>query len=322
MNILVTGGAGFIGSNFCNMYAGWCNKMIVLDKLTYAADEKYLNCKHSFVMGDICDRVAVGMILRTQKIDTIVHFAAESHVDRSIQSADKFVTTNINGTFTLIDEFNRHRHSVDSPRFIHVSTDEVYGVAYGTSSFTETSPYAPNSPYAASKAASDLLVRSYVQTHNFPAIITHCSNNFGPHQASEKFIPTVVKSLVRRLPIPIYGTGKQVRDWIHVSDHCRALWSVLTGGRIGDTYNIGGNCEIANIDLVLKLCDLYDSEHTVDSSQSLITHVKDRAAHDFRYSVNTHKITSELGWQASKGTEKLFADTVKYYTKRFTENLA
>jgi len=325
MRAIVTGGAGFIGSNFCNMFAQQFELLVVLDSLTYAADRRYLTCDPSFaqfVEADICNRVAVNMILTTGKIDTIVHFAAESHVDRSIQSADKFISTNINGTFTLIDEFNRHRSTVKSPRFIHVSTDEVYGVAEGNSKFTESTPYAPNSPYAASKAASDLLVRSYIKTHNFPAIITHCSNNYGPHQASEKLIPTVIKCLVNRTPIPVYGNGMQIRDWVHVADHCRALWYVLTSGRLGETYNIGGDHELTNIQLINQLCDIYDRMYSPPTpSKDLITYVADRPGHDVRYSVDHTKISSELKWHPSSNVSELLSQTVEYYRNKFTKNL-
>ena len=319
MNLLVTGGAGFIGSHFCNLIAPQIKKLVILDKLTYAADLSYLDCSYLFVVGDICDQALVRKTLHKHDIDTIVHFAAESHVDRSIQSAAAFVKTNIVGTQVLIDEFKDHNpDGCVHKRFIHVSTDEVYGVAEEGTSFTESTPYAPNSPYAASKAASDLMVRSYYKTHNFPAVITHCSNNFGPHQADEKLIPTVIRSLVNNKPIPVYGSGKQIRDWISVHDHCTALMTVLYKGRLGETYNIGGGNELTNIDLVHLLCDEYSNFTNTIGSRELIEHVTDRLGHDARYSVDIAKIRNELEWIPTRSFNSEINCTLEYYFKKYS----
>ena len=318
MNLLVTGGAGFIGSHFCNTIAPAAKKLVILDKLTYAANLNYLDCSNILVVGDICDRALVRKILYTHEIDTIVHFAAESHVDRSIQSAEAFVKTNIVGTQVLIDEFKDYNSNESTfKRFIHVSTDEVYGVAKKGTSFTELTPYAPNSPYAASKAASDLMVRSYYKTHNLPAIITHCSNNFGPHQADEKLIPTVIRSIVNNQYIPVYGSGKQIRDWISVHDHCTALASVLYRGRVGETYNIGGDNEVSNIDLVHRLCDYYDEFTNTSGSRKLVQHVTDRLGHDIRYSIDSTKIIKELGWRPRRVFNSELKNTLEYYFEKY-----
>ena len=324
MKVLVTGGAGFIGSHFCNRLV---EPAVVLDKLSYAADLDNIRHLHTdrIVIGDICNGDLIREILHKHRITTIVHFAAESHVDRSIRDSSEFVTTNIVGTHTLITEARRYFESKRiKGRFIHISTDEVYGVAVGETKFTEDTPYAPNSPYAASKAASDFLVRSFVKTYNFPAIITHCSNNFGPHQHDEKLIPTVIRSLVRRQPIPVYGSGTQVRDWIYVADHCRALELIMYHGKIGSVYNIGGQEKntLTNLELIHMLCNKYDALTSYDQkSYQLIQHVADRPGHDYRYCIDSTRFLSDFEFEYTNLDCALNA-TIGFYRERYADNFS
>ena len=310
MRILVTGGAGFIGSNFIHhMAASYPDREIVnLDLLTYAANLKNLegmekNPNYTFIRGDICDRDLLQTTLDRFPADAIIHFAAESHVDRSIADASVFVRTNLLGTYTLLEAARRH----DIPRFIHISTDEVYGSAPG-GSFRESDPLAPSSPYSASKAGSDLLALSYFTTYHLPVIVTRCTNNFGPYQHPEKLIPRFITNLIEGKKVPVYGTGKNVRDWIHVTDHCRALDLLLERGGAGEIYNIGGGNERTNLqitDLILGL---------LGKDTSMVEYVADRPGHDFRYSLDTSKIR-ELGWQPGQSFEKALRETVDWYLR-------
>lgn len=325
--LLVTGGAGFIGSNFVHYwnatYPG--DRLIVLDALTYAGNLSNLaglngHAQFRFVQGDIGDRPLVDHWLREEAIDTIVHFAAESHVDRSILTPDAFVQTNVVGTFTLLEAFRHYLADQPQPnhyRFHHVSTDEVYGSLGPTDpAFSETTAYAPNSPYAASKAGSDHLVRAYHHTYGLPTLITHCSNNYGPYHFPEKLIPLTCINLLLGKPVPIYGDGQNVRDWLHVEDHCRAIDLVIHRGTPGQTYNIGGHNEVKNIDLVYTLCELMDElapELPIRPSRPLITFVKDRAGHDRRYAINATKIRTELGWSPTETWQTGLRRTVSWY---------
>ena len=326
-NIIVTGGAGFIGSNFvrhwCNTYKG--DRVIVLDALTYAGNraniadlEQTANLK--FVQGDICDRSLIDELLVEENIDTIAHFAAESHVDRSILGPGAFVQTNVVGTFTLLEAFRQHwlkRDKPESDRFLHVSTDEVYGsLEADDPAFSETTPYTPNSPYSASKAGSDHLARAYYHTYGMPTIITNCSNNYGPYHFPEKLIPLMCINILLGKPLPVYGDGQNIRDWLYVEDHCRALDTVIHKGKPGETYNIGGNNEVKNIDLVKLLCKLMDELATdipVKPSSELITFVKDRLGHDRRYAIDATKISTELGWTPQVTVEEGLRKTVQWY---------
>ena len=325
--IIVTGGAGFIGSNFVRH---WCNsykkdRVIVLDALTYAGNraniadlEQTANLR--FVQGDICDRALVDQILIEEDIDTIAHFAAESHVDRSILGPGAFVQTNVVGTFTLLEAFRQHwlkRDRSEGDRFLHVSTDEVYGsLEADDPAFSETTPYTPNSPYSASKAGSDHLARAYYHTYGMPTIITNCSNNYGPYHFPEKLIPLMCINILLGKPLPVYGDGQNIRDWLYVEDHCRALDTVIRKGKPGETYNIGGNNEVKNIDLVKLLCKLMDELATdipVKPSSELITFVKDRLGHDRRYAIDATKISTELGWTPQVTVESGLRKTVQWY---------
>ena len=324
--LLITGGAGFIGSNFTQY---WCehyqsDRIVVLDALTYAGNPQNLaNLKarenFHFVKGNICDRPLIDALLKTEAIDTIVHFAAESHVDRSILAPDAFIQTNLVGTFTLLEAFRRHfpRIAENNPLFLHVSTDEVYGSLNPEDPpFTETTLYAPNSPYSASKAGSDHLARSYFHTYQIPTIITNCSNNYGPYHFPEKLIPLMCINILLGKPLPIYGDGQNVRDWLYVLDHCRALETVIQQGKPGEMYNIGGNNEVKNIDLVKMLCAIVDelaSDLPVCPSQKLITFVKDRPGHDRRYAIDATKIQTLLGWTPSVTVEEGLRKTVQWY---------
>ncbi|MGF1672666.1 MAG: dTDP-glucose 4,6-dehydratase [Rivularia sp. (in: cyanobacteria)] len=325
--LLVTGGAGFIGSNFVHH---WCEKypsdrIIVLDALTYAgnrANNSYLESKDNFrfVQGDICNSSLIKELLEVEKIDTIAHFAAESHVDRSILGPGAFVQTNIVGTYTLLENFRQYWLAKNQPenyRFLHVSTDEVYGsLSPKDPAFTETTAYAPNSPYSASKAGSDHLVRAYYHTYKLPTIITNCSNNYGPYQFPEKLIPLMCINALLGKSLPVYGDGKNVRDWLYVKDHCTALDVVINHGLPGETYNIGGNNEVENINLVHMLCELMDKlapDLPVKPSEKLITFVKDRAGHDRRYAIDATKIKIDLGWTPSVTIEEGLLLTVQWY---------
>ncbi|MEL6928513.1 MAG: dTDP-glucose 4,6-dehydratase [Cyanobacteria bacterium J06600_6] len=326
-HILITGGAGFIGSNF--VYH-WCksypqDRVIVLDALTYAGNQATLaglesNPQFKFVEGDICDRTLIDKLLAVEDIDTVAHLAAESHVDRSILGPGAFVQTNVVGTFTLLEAFRQRwneRGQPQSERFLHVSTDEVYGsLAAADPAFTETTPYTPNSPYSASKAGSDHLARAYFHTYGMPTMITNCSNNYGPYHFPEKLIPLMCINILLGKPLPVYGDGQNIRDWLYVEDHCRALDTVINGGTPGETYNIGGNNEVKNLDLVEQLCELMDElapDLPVNPSKQLITFVKDRAGHDRRYAIDASKIERELGWTPQSTVEAGLRRTVEWY---------
>ncbi|QNA90329.1 dTDP-glucose 4,6-dehydratase [Massilia sp. Dwa41.01b] len=325
--IIVTGGAGFIGSNFV---LGWLahsdEPVINLDRLTYAGNIKNLHSiegdpRHVFVKGDICDPALVAELFRTYKPRAIVHFAAESHVDRSIHGPAEFIRTNINGTFTLLEAARAYWSGLDGDakaafRFLHVSTDEVYGTLDAAAPpFSETTPYAPNSPYSASKAASDHLVRSYHHTYGLPTLTTNCSNNYGPYHFPEKLIPLVIANARAGKPLPIYGDGLQVRDWLYVGDHCAAIRTVLAGGRTGETYNIGGWNEMTNLEVVTRLCALLDElePKAQGSYRDQITYVTDRPGHDRRYAIDARKIERELGWKPVETFETGIRKTVEWY---------
>lgn len=324
-HLLVTGGAGFIGSNFVHY---WLNHypddtVVVLDALTYAGNRDNLKdlenqSNFHFVEGNICDRALIDTLLKDYQINTIAHLAAESHVDRSILAPDSFIQTNIIGTFTLLEAFRSYYPEIqENGRFLHVSTDEVYGTLEANDPpFQEITPYAPNSPYSASKAGSDHLVRAYYHTYNLPTLITNCSNNYGPYHYPEKLIPLMCINILLGKSLPVYGDGQNVRDWLYVVDHCRALDTVIQKGKPGETYNIGGNNEVKNIDLVKMLCQLMDElapNLPVSPAEELITFIKDRPGHDRRYAINATKIKTELGWQPSVTVEEGLRQTVQWY---------
>lgn len=330
--VLITGGAGFIGSNFVLHMAkeAPADRLIVLDKLTYAGNLENLNSltdgpNYRFVRGDINDAALVDAIFRDEGIDTVVNFAAESHVDRSILGPREFVETNVLGTFTLLEAARKSWLSgggaPEGKRFLHVSTDEVYGSLGPTGLFTETTAYSPNSPYAASKASSDHLVRAYFHTYGLPVVTTNCSNNYGPYQFPEKLIPLMVINALKGLPLPVYGDGLNVRDWLFVEDHCRAISLVLDKGRLGETYNVGGRNEKKNIDIVRLICALVDEragelgkEYQFEGSRaSLINFVKDRPGHDRRYAIDCTKMEKELGWTPGHEFEEGIRKTVDWY---------
>jgi dTDP-glucose 4,6-dehydratase len=326
--ILVTGGAGFIGSNFVLDWLRESDEPVVnLDKLTYAGNPENLSglsgdARHIFVQGDINDAERVGELLARHRPRAIVHFAAESHVDRSIHGPAEFIQTNVNGTFTLLEAARAHWSSLTGEakagfRFLHVSTDEVYGsLGMDDPAFAETHPYQPNSPYSASKAASDHLVRAYHHTYGLPTLTTNCSNNYGPYQFPEKLIPLIILNAIGGKPLPIYGDGLNVRDWLYVGDHCSAIRAVLARGRAGETYNIGGCAEMANLDVVKTLCGLLDRLHPgspVVPHEKLITFVKDRPGHDRRYAMNAGKLGRELGWRPAESFASGIGKTVRWY---------
>ena len=325
--ILITGGAGFIGSNFVLQRMREDTALIInLDNLTYAGNLRNLESianerRYSFVHGDIGDRELVKQLLEKHQPSAIVHFAAESHVDRSIRGPDDFIRTNIDGTFALLEETRAYWNSLTEDergkfRFLHVSTDEVYGsLGPNDPPFSETTPYAPNSPYAASKAASDHLVRAYHHTYGLPTLTTNCSNNYGPFQFPEKLIPLMILNARDAKPLPVYGDGKNVRDWLYVEDHCTAIATVLRGGKPGDTYNIGGWNEKPNMEIVETICDLVDeiAPRTKGSRRDLITFVKDRPGHDRRYAMDARKIERELGWKPKETFDTGIRKTVRWY---------
>jgi dTDP-glucose 4,6-dehydratase len=327
-SILVTGGAGFIGSNFILQWLTTENSPVVnLDKLTYAGNLANLesisdNPLYSFVHGDIGDRLLVAELLRQHQPRAIVHFAAESHVDRSIRGPDDFVRTNVNGSFNLLEETRAYwsglagKHK-DEFRFHHVSTDEVYGsLSPEAPGFSETTAYAPNSPYSASKAASDHLVRAYHHTYGLPVLTTNCSNNYGPYQFPEKLIPLVILNALNGKPLPVYGDGQNVRDWLYVTDHCDAIRTVLRGGRVGETYNIGGRNEKRNLEIVNVICATLDElrpDDAVVPHAKLITFVQDRPGHDRRYAIDARKIEAELEWKPSETFETGIRKTIEWY---------
>ena len=325
--ILVTGGAGFIGSNFVLDWLAQSDEGVVnVDKLTYAGNLQNLaslagNDAHEFVRCDICDREAIEALLQKHRPRAIVHFAAESHVDRSIHGPEEFVRTNVFGTFTLLEAARRHWSGLETAdkeafRFLHVSTDEVYGsLGAQDPAFAETHPYQPNSPYSASKAGSDHLVRSYFHTYGLPVLTTNCSNNYGPYQFPEKLIPLVIANALAGQPLPIYGDGMNVRDWLYVADHCSAIRRVLEAGRPGEVYNIGGRAEMHNIDIVRRLCALVDElrPDPAGPRERLITFVKDRPGHDRRYAIDASKIEAELGWTPRETFASGIRKTVAWY---------
>lgn len=324
MKILVTGGCGFIGSNFvCNSLANGF-EIINVDKLTYAGNLDNLgefknHPKHHFYQIDICDGDKFLEILLNHQPDAIVHMAAESHVDRSIDNAFEFVKNNINGTYSVLDACLQYYKQTNSDfRFLHLSTDEVFGALGSEGKFDEYSPYKPNSPYAASKASSDLLVRSYFKTYNFPAIIVNCSNNYGPKQFPEKLIPLTILNALEGKKLPIYGNGKQVRDWLYVMDHVEALHALLLNGKIGESYCVGSDNEIQNIELVHMICDILD-EITPENSphNKLIEYVTDRPSHDFRYATDASRLKAHTGWQARTCFKDGLLQTVEWYVKNF-----
>jgi dTDP-glucose 4,6-dehydratase len=326
--ILVTGGAGFIGSNFV---LRWLeiepNPVVNLDKLTYAGNMGNLaavdrHSRHSFVQGDICDRKLVGGLFAEHHPRAVVHFAAESHVDRSIHGPDDFVRTNVNGTFSLLEEARTYWAEMEAQersqfRFLQVSTDEVYGsLGQEDAAFRESSPYAPNSPYAASKASSDHLVRAYHHTYGLPTLTTNCSNNYGPHQFPEKLIPLAILHALEGKPIPVYGDGQNVRDWLFVEDHCRAIRTVLARGKTGRTYNIGGGNQKRNLEIVATICSILDELRPADPvvpHSRLIRLVEDRPGHDRRYAMDTGQIEKELGWRPQETFESGIRKTIEWY---------
>lgn len=323
---LVTGGAGFIGGNFVLEAVAGGVRVVNLDALTYAGNLDTLaslrdNPGHVFVHGDIGDRDLVARLLAEHRPDAIVNFAAESHVDRSIDGPGAFVQTNVVGTLALLEAARDYWKSLeggakDAFRFLHVSTDEVYGSLGDSGKFVETTPYAPNSPYSASKAASDHLVRAFHHTYGLPVLTTNCSNNYGPYQFPEKLIPLVIAKAIAGEPLPIYGDGMNVRDWLYVGDHCSAIRAVLERGRVGETYNVGGDAERPNIEVVNTICALLDERRPREDGQprnSQITYVKDRPGHDRRYAIDASKLKSELGWTPAHSFEQGMADTVDWY---------
>ncbi|MGN6225926.1 MAG: dTDP-glucose 4,6-dehydratase [Dyella sp.] len=324
--LLVTGGAGFIGANFVLQAVAGGLRVVNLDKLTYAGNLDTLaslhgNPAHTFIQGDIGDRTLISRVLAEHRPDAIVNFAAESHVDRSIDGPAAFVETNVVGTLGLLECARDYWRSLEGGaraafRFLHVSTDEVYGSLGAEGKFTETTPYAPNSPYSASKAASDHLVRAFHHTYGLPVLTTNCSNNYGPYQFPEKLIPLVIQKALAGESLPVYGDGMNIRDWLFVGDHCSAIRRVLDAGQVGETYNVGGNAERTNITVVKTICALLDERRPLADGrkrESLITYVKDRPGHDRRYAIDASKLERELGWKPSQTFESGIAQTVDWY---------
>jgi len=333
--ILLTGCAGFIGSNFIPYFLDKYQDytIINLDLLTYAGSLKNLeecesNHRYKFIKGDICNRELVEFIFNEYDIRGVIHFAAESHVDNSIKNPAVFIETNVNGTFTLLDVAKKHwmnrpfqfKEGYADCRFHHISTDEVYGTLNEIDLFTEETPYAPNSPYSASKASSDMIVRSYYETFGLNTIITNCSNNYGPKQHNEKLIPTIIRKALEGELIPIYGDGKNIRDWLYVLDHCKGIDLVYHKGKSGEVYNIGGKNERTNLQIVDIICSLLDEKVPKNSSyKELITFVEDRAGHDRRYAIDASKIEKELGWKADENFETGILKTVQWYLKKYNK---
>jgi len=344
-SILITGGAGFIGSNFVPYFLDKYKEynIINLDLLTYAGNLENLkecedNPKYKFIKGDICNRDLVEFIFNEYDIRGVIHFAAESHVDNSIKNPGVFIQTNVNGTFTLIDvaykywmdKPNSYKKSYKDCRFHHISTDEVYGTLNETDLFTESTPYAPNSPYSASKASSDMIVRSYQETYGLNTVITNCSNNYGPKQHDEKLIPTIIRNALKGNPIPIYGDGKNIRDWLYVLDHCKGIDLVFHKGKAGETYNIGGRNERTNLQIVDTICNILDikfpinqneiiqnSKLNIQNYKDLIVFVKDRAGHDRRYAIDATKLENELGWKADEDFDSGIIKTIEWYLGKY-----
>ncbi|MRR07272.1 MAG: dTDP-glucose 4,6-dehydratase [Deltaproteobacteria bacterium] len=324
VSILVTGGAGFIGSNFIHHFlqTNPACRVVNLDLLTYAGNLENLkgveaDPRYKFVKGDICDAELVAAVLSREKIDAVIHFAAESHVDRSITGPEIFVRTNVLGTQVLLEESRKHwaAGAVENFRFLQVSTDEVYGSLGASGLFTETTPLAANSPYSASKAGADLLVRAYHETYWLPTLNTRCSNNYGPYQFPEKLIPLMIHNIIAEKPLPVYGDGLNVRDWLHVKDHSRAVEAVLKNGVPGGVYNVGGTNEWRNIDIVNLVCDMLDSKlgRPAGRNRELITFVKDRPGHDRRYAIDASKMRKDLGWEPSYTFERGIDETISWY---------
>ena len=323
-NMLITGGCGFIGANFIRylLYeSDYAGRIINVDNLTYAGNpenladiEREYPEQYVFIRADICDGNRMAEIFADYQIDSVCHFAAESHVDRSIVKPDAFIQTNIVGTFSLLESA---RSRLDRMiRFHHISTDEVYGSLGKEGYFTETTPYKPNSPYSASKASSDHLVRAYHKTYNLPTTISNCSNNYGPYQFPEKLVPLIILNALEGKSLPVYGDGGNVRDWLYVRDHCTAIWKIMKQGKNGETYNIGGNSEMANIKLVEMICDILDEKKRLPNNLSrrdLITFVKDRPGHDRRYAIDFCKLSRELSWRPEASLETGIRDTIKWY---------
>ncbi len=332
--VLITGGAGFIGANFIPYFLE-NNKnthIVNIDVLTYAGDLENLkeiekHSRYTFKKGNICDRNFIENLFKTYKFKGIIHFAAESHVDNSIKNPDKFIKTNIFGTFNLLDIAKKywmnapHQYKPEykNCRFHHISTDEVYGTLEEAGLFTEETPYAPNSPYSASKASSDFLVRSYFYTYGMNVVTTNCSNNYGPKQHDEKLIPTIIRKALSGKSIPIYGNGKNIRDWLYVLDHCKGIELVYKKGKPAETYNIGGRNERKNLYIAHKICDILDEIYPkLTSYKEQISFVKDRPGHDFRYAIDATKIENELGWKANENFETGIKKTVKWYLNKYT----
>ena len=334
-NILVTGGAGFIGSNFveyfCNKYPDY--HIVNLDKLTYAGNPEYLKevekkTNYTFIKGDIVDRKLMEQLFDKYSFYGVIHFAAESHVDNSIEGPAEFIETNIVGSFILLDCARKYwmkgpgelKDEFKDARFLHVSTDEVYGSLGASGLFTEKTPYAPNSPYSASKASSDFIVRSYFHTYKMPVVTTNCSNNYGPKQHDEKLIPTIIRKAIRNEDIPIYGDGSNVRDWLYVLDHCKGIDLAFHKGELGETYNIGGRNERNNNQIAEKICAILDQIRPKKdgiSYQEQIRYVKDRAGHDKRYAIDASKIENELGWKADENFDSGILKTVEWYLNKY-----
>ena len=331
--ILITGGAGFIGANFIPYFLEKNKEyqVVNLDLLTYAGDISNLfevenNTRYTFVEGDICDRDLVEKLFKQYSFNGVIHFAAESHVDNSIKNPDAFVRTNVFGTFNLLDiaknywmeSPNNYKKGFETARFHHISTDEVYGTLGETGLFTEQTSYAPNSPYSASKASSDFMVRSYFHTYGMNVVTTNCSNNYGPKQHDEKLIPTIIRKAISGEKIPIYGDGKNIRDWLYVIDHCKGIETVYKKGKTGETYNIGGKNERNNLYIVDLICGVLDTIKPQEKTyKEQISFVKDRPGHDFRYAIDASKIENELGWSADENFETGIQKTIEWYLKKY-----
>lgn len=331
--VLITGGAGFIGSNFIPYFLENNKELNVvnLDMLTYAGNLSNLkevinHTNYTFVKGDICDRKLIEKLFEKYHFNGVIHFAAESHVDNSIKNPDNFIKTNIYGTFTILDvaknywmdTSNNYKKEFERARFHHISTDEVYGSLGKKGLFIEQTPYAPNSPYSASKASSDFMVRSYFHTYGLNVVTTNCSNNYGPKQHNEKLIPTIIRKAISGENIPIYGDGKNIRDWLYVLDHCKGIQLAYQNGKAGETYNIGGNNEHNNLFIAHKICDILDEILPKKASyKNQITFVKDRLGHDFRYAIDASKIENELGWKADENFDKGIKKTINWYLNKY-----